>query len=434
MVDKLILKQILQKSREEIEEYKIVHREIQTDGFNCCIFVGVRRAGKSFVLYEKIQQMLSQGYNWNEILYLNFEDERLGTLEINDMETILECHMEMGGVAKPALFFDEIQNIEGWEKFARRISDSKYMVWITGSNAKMLSKEMMSTLGGRYLPIEIYPFSFAEYLHWADIPYDQKSMLSTGARVKLKQAYEEYFNWGGLPESLGLPVKRNYISSVYQKIYLGDICTRNRISNPNLLRLLIKKIAEGVKQPISYTRLAQVLSSAGGKITVPTTSSYISYSEDAWLLLRVHNISSSFSEKETNCKYYFVDNGILSILLVNPATTLLENLVALQLFRIYGHDSENERVFFYNSNVEVDFYIPEDELAIQVSYSISKENDTWEREAGALKKLPKALACKRRIILTFDEEKIIQDEYGKIEVIPCWKWMLGIEAKIYAIQ
>ena len=427
MVDKLILKQILQNSREEIEQYKIIHRDIQTDGFNCYIFVGVRRAGKSFLLYEKIQQMLSEGHTWDEILYLNFEDERLGSLDVNDMDSILECHMEMGGVAKPALFLDEIQNIDGWEKFARRVADSKYMVWITGSNAKMLSKEMMSTLGGRYLPIEIYPFSFAEYLRWAGIPYDEKSLLGTSARVNLKKAYEEYFKWGGLPESLGLSVKRNYISSVYQKIYLGDICTRNKISNPNLLRLLIKKIAEGVKQPVSYTRLAQVLSSVGGKISVPTTSSYICYSEDAWLLLRLHNISSSFSEKETNCKYYFVDNGILSILLVDPATTVMENLYALQLFRIYGHDQDNERVYFYSSNVEVDFYVPEDELAIQVSYSISRDIDTWEREVGALQKLPKALACKRRIILTYDEQQIIEDEYGKIEVIPCWKWMLGIE-------
>ena len=427
MIDKLILKQILQNSREEIEQYKIIHRDIQTDGFNCYIFVGVRRAGKSFLLYEKIQQMLSEGHTWDEILYLNFEDERLGSLDINDMDSILECHMEMGGVAKPALFLDEIQNIDGWEKFARRVSDSKYMVWITGSNAKMLSKEMMSTLGGRYIPIEIYPFSFAEYLRWAGIPYDEKSLLSTSARVNVKKAYEEYFKWGGLPESLGLSVKRNYISSVYQKIYLGDICTRNKISNPNLLRLLIKKIAEGVKQPVSYTRLSQVLSSVGGKITVPTTSSYICYSEDAWLLLRVHNISSSFSEKETNCKYYFVDNGILSILLVDPATTLMENLVALQLFRIYGHDQDNERVYFYNSNVEVDFYVPEDKLAIQVSYSISGDIDTREREVGALQKLPKALPCKRRIILTYDEQQIIEDEYGKIEVIPCWKWILGIE-------
>lgn len=426
MVDKIVLKQIIQNSREEIEQFKIVHRDVQTDDFNCCIFVGVRRAGKSFVLYEKIQQMLGEGQSWNEILYMNFEDDRLDGLDLNDLDTILECHMEMGGASKPALFLDEVQNIDGWEKFARRVADSKYMVWITGSNAKMLSKEMMKALGGRYIPIEVYPFSFAEYLRWADISFDEQSLLSTRNRVKLKQAYDVYFKWGGLPESLGLPVKRNYISSVYQKIYLGDICARNKISNPNLLRLLVKKMAEGVKQPVSYSRLAQVLSSVGGKITVPTTSSYIGYSEDAWLNLRLHNIASAFSEKETNCKYYFVDNGILSILLIDPDTTLLENLVALQLFRIYGHDPDNERVFFYNSNVEVDFYVPEDELAIQVSFSISKDKDAWDREVGALKKLPKVLSCRRRIILTYDEAQTIEDEYGTIEVIPCWKWLLGI--------
>ena len=104
----------------------------------------------------------------------------------------------------------------------------------------------------------------------------------------------------------------------------------------------------------------------------------------------------------------------------------MENLVALQLFRIYGHDSDNERVFFYNDNVEVDFYIPDDELAIQVSFSISKDKETWDREVGALQKLPKILSCKRRLILTYDEEQTIEDEYGAIEVIPCWKWLLGI--------
>ena len=145
------------------------------------------------------------------------------------------------------------------------------------------------------------------------------------------------------------------------------------------------------------------------------------------MLLRLHNISSSFSEKETNCKYYFVDNGILSILLVDPVTTLLENLVALQLFHIYGHDPDNERVYFYNSKVEVDFYIPDDELAIQVCHSIFHDQDTWEREVGALQKLPKAKPCKRRIIITYDEQQTIEDEYGKIEVIPCWKWLLGIK-------
>lgn len=138
----------------------------------------------------------------------------------------------------------------------------------------------------------------------------------------------------------------------------------------------------------------------------------------------MHNISAALAERETNSKYYFIDNGLLSLLLVDPTTTLLENLVALSLFRKYGNGKDNERVFFYNQNVEVDFYVPDDELAIQVSCSIEGSDATEKREVEALQKLPKALSCKRRIIITYDEERTIEDKYGMIEVIPCWKWLI----------
>lgn len=426
MTNKSLIKQILLDNRREIENYRIVHRSIDTDSFSCLVFVGVRRAGKSFVLYEKMQQLLREGHSWNDMLYLNFEDERLERFDSSDFNSILESHIEIGGSEKPMLFLDEIHNIVGWEKFARRLADAKYMVWITGSNAKMLSKEIMTTLGGRFLPIEVYPFSFQEHLRARNVSADEKNMLSTVGKSKVMREYSEYMEWGGLPESTDLNIKRNYLSSVFQKIYLSDICARNKISNPNVLRLLVKKIAESVKQPTSYSRITKVLSSAGNKISIPTTCSYIGYCEEAWLLQRIHNISAAFSERETNCKYYFVDNGLLSLMLIDPATSLLENAVAQSLFRKYGHDGDNERVFFYNHNVEVDFYIPDDELAIQVSYSISESEGSFSREVDALRKLPKALDCKRRIIITYDEESSIADEYGLIEVIPCWKWLMQI--------
>ena len=424
MISKDLLKQILLDNRREIERYNIVHRDIVAEGFNCYVFVGVRRAGKSYVLYEKMQQLLREGHGWEEMLYLSFEDERLVGFASEDFNAILECHIEMTGNDNPMLFFDEIHNIDGWEKFARRMADSKKTVWITGSNAKMLSKEIMTTLGGRYIPIEVYPFSFREYLRSRGIPYDEPTLMSTTGKSLFMREYAEYINWGGLPESVNLNVKRSYLSSVYQKIYLGDICARNNISNPNLLRLMIKKMAESVKQPLSYSRVTKILSSVGGKITIPTTSSYIEYCEDAWLLLRLHNINAAFAERETNSKYYFIDNGLLSLLLTDPTTTLLENIVAVSLFRKYGNSNDGERVFFYKQNVEVDFYIPDDELAIQVSYSIEESDMTEKREVEALKKLPKALSCKRRLIITYDEEKTIEDEYGVIEVIPCWKWLI----------
>ena len=425
MISKNLLKQILLDNRREIERYNMVHRDIVAEGFNCYVFVGVRRAGKSYVLYEKMQQLLREGHGWEEMLYLSFEDERLEGFASEDFNAILECHIEMTGNDNPMLFFDEIHNIDGWEKFARRMADSKKTVWITGSNAKMLSKEIMTTLGGRYIPIEVYPFSFREYLRSRGIPYDEPTLMSTTGKSLFMREYAEYINWGGLPESVNLNVKRSYLSSVYQKIYLGDICARNNISNPNLLRLMIKKMAESVKQPLSYSRVTKILSSVGGKITIPTTSSYIEYCEDAWLLLRLHNINAAFAKRETNSKYYFIDNGLLSLLLTDPTTTLLENIVAVSLFRKYGNSNDGERVFFYKQNVEVDFYIPDDELAIQVSYSIEESDMTEKREVEALKKLPKALSCKRRLIITYDEEKTIEDEYGVIEVIPCWKWLIS---------
>lgn len=421
-ISRSILKQVLLDNQKDIEKYNILYRDFDLDSFPLQVFVGVRRSGKSFLLFQKMRMMLNTGYGWEDMLYLDFEDTRLDNFTKEDFNLILECHQEMYG-KRPMLFLDEIQNIDGWEKFARNLADKKYSVFITGSNAKMLSREIMSELGGRYLPVEVYPLSFKEFLNHTNVAYDEQALTATETKALFMRAYQEYVTWGGLPESVNLPVKRHYLSSVFQKIYLGDIVQRNKISNPKQLQLMTKKLAESVKQPISYNRLSKILSSVAGRISVPTVSSYINNSEDAWLLLRLRNIASAFSEKESVCKYYFIDNGLLSLQLQNAETTLLENLVALSLFRKYGHDMNNERVHFYNSNIKVDFYIPEEELAIQVAYSLNDEQ-AKEREVTALTKLPKVNPCSRRIILTFDEETTFTDQYGTIEVIPCWKWLL----------
>lgn len=423
MINKDILKQVLISNHKDVENYHVMPRLLPDDGFPCRVFVGVRRAGKSFMLYQKMQQMLAEGHGWDEMLYLNFEDDRLAQFEMEDFNLILEAHAEMYD-KRPMLLLDEAQNVEGWERFARRLADAKYYVWITGSNAKMLSTEVMSTLGGRYLSTEVYPFGFQEYLEATGVPHDELSLLGTESRATVVRMWNEYLSWGGLPESVGLTVKRDYLSSTFQKIYLSDIVNRNKVSNSNLLRLLLKKLAESVCQPVSYNRLSHVLSSVSGKITMPTVSKYIEFSESAWLLLRLRNVSASFAEKETSCKYYFIDNGVLNLFLLEGETILLENAVALALFRRYGHDADNERVFFYNDKVEVDFYVPESELAIQVSYSISQSSETFDREIKALKKLPNVLSCKRRIVLTNDESGSVEDDFGTIEIIPVWKWLL----------
>lgn len=424
MINKTILKQILASNQKDVEQYRIVPRELPSDDFPRRVFVGVRRSGKSFMLYQKMQLLLSEGQGWDKMLYLNFEDDRLSGFTAEDFEKILECHAEMYD-QRPMLFLDEVQNIEGWEKFARRMADAKYRVWITGSNAKMLSSEIMTTLGGRYLTTEVYPYSLQEFLKVKEEPFDEHSLLATESRARLLRHWNEYLLWGGLPESVDLPVKRDYLTSTLQKIYLGDIVSRNKISNSNILRLMLKKLAESVKQPISYNRLSNILSSVSGKITMPTVSKYIEHCESAWLLLRLRNVSAPFADKEMSCKYYFVDNGILNLFLFDGETSLLENLAALSLFRKYGHDPDNERVFFYNDKVEVDFYVPEEKLALQVSYSVSQAEATFNREVDALKKLPKTLPCERRVILTYDESDIISDEFGSIEIMPLWKWLLN---------
>lgn len=421
-ISRNILRQVLLDNQKDVEQYTVFHRQYDLDSFPLQVFVGVRRSGKSFLLFQKMHQMLDDGHSWADMLYLDFEDTRLEGFTADDFNLILECHQEMYG-RRPMLFFDEMQNIEGWQKFARNLADKKYSVFITGSNAKMLSKEIMAALGGRYLPVEVYPFSFQEYLSYVQIPYDELSLTATESKGRFMSAYREYFRWGGLPESIHLPVKRGYLSSVYQKIYLGDIIQRNGISNPRLLQLMLKKMAESVGQPVSYNRISKILSSVSGKISVPTVSSYVGFSEDAWLLLRLRNISSAFAEKESVCKYYFIDNGLLSLQLMDCDTLLLENMVALSLFRRYGHDDDNERVFFYHSNIEVDFYVPEDELAVQVSYSLA-DHDTLHRETEALGKLPQVHPCRRRVIITYDEERTLKDQFGTIEVIPAWKWLM----------
>ena len=421
-MDKQILKQILRDNQQEVERYVVEPRDLKLDDFPCRVLVGVRRAGKSYMLYHVIQQLLAQGHKWDEMLYLSFEDERLENFDTDDFNRLLECHQEMYG-KRPMLFLDEIQNIDSWHKFARRMADSQYTIFITGSNAKMLSGEINTTLGGRFLIAEVYPYSFKEFLAVHQVPTAELDILSTEGRAKIIRCFDDYLHDGGLPAAALLPAKRNYLSSVYQKIYMGDIIARNKITNVSGIRVLVRKMAESVCRPISYNRINNLLSSVGGKLSLATTIKYVEYCEDAWLLLRLRNYSSALADKESNCKYYFIDTGILGLFLIDKDAMQLENLVALQLFRIYGHDPENERVFFYNDSFEVDFYVPEAELAIQVSYSLHDE-DTRKRETEALQKLPRRLTCNRRIILTYDEEETITDQHGTIEVIPVWKWLL----------
>lgn len=419
-MDKNILKTVILDNQHEVPGYKIIPRKFVFEEFANYVFVGIRRAGKSFLLYQRMQQLLSQGVKWDEMLYVNFEDERLTGIKAEDLNLLLEVHLEMYG-KKPMLFLDEIQNVYGWEKFARRMADTKHRVYITGSNAKMLSNEIQTTLGGRYFPIDVYPYSFLEFLQAKDINLSTDYANSTEGKALIQRNFNDYFNFGGFPEGAAYNVKRDYLTSVYQKIYLGDIASRHSVDNTFALRIMFKKLAESIKQPLSFTRISNIISSTGAKIGTQTVINYIEYAKDAWLIHSVKNIAGKLVDKESSPKYYFTDNGILNLFLLDGKTSLLENLVAINLIRKYG---KTDAVYFYNKNIEVDFYLPDTYCAIQVCYDLDNSDGTFDREVKALLKLSEVLECRQLLIITRDNERTLNINGRKIDVIPVWKWLM----------
>lgn len=338
------------------------------------------------MMYQDAQNMIkSPGLTQENILYINFEDERLSDISSDSLGEILDAYFELYPEKKPLIYLDEIQVVYGWEKFARRLADSKYRVMITGSNAKMLSSEIATTLGGRYIPKEVFPFSFREYLEYKGIELDRNWIYDQGACSQISNTFDHYFTNGGLAESFNLEDKREYLNSLCQKILLGDIVERNKVRNARAFRLLTRKLADSVMQPSSLSRLKHIIDSSGDSISLPILKDYLEYLEESYLFFSIPNMSSSISEQSTIRKRYIVDNGLLNLFLFSGETKLLENIVACKLIRKYRNTPEETLVYYYNKNVEIDFCIPSAKMAIQVSYSLG-DDATYRRETGALEK------------------------------------------------
>ena len=363
-MDKRIAKLLIAENQRMIQNVEMVKRNISFESHSNYVLVGLRRAGKSYLLYQRAQEMIAQGHLPEEILYFNFEDDRLENLQLSDLDAIKQAYEEMYG-HQPIFMLDEIQIIDGWEKFARRLADQKYRVYITGSNAKMLSSEISTTLGGRYMVQPVFPFSFQEYLtaqHFS-LPAQWEYLQNSD----LKRAFLEYFHIGGLPELVIVDnqFKREWLGNLYNKIYFGDLITRYGIRNPLAMKTLIRKLSESVKQPQSYNRLANLVSTVAGKVKQETIVDYLRYIKDTCLIFSIENICAKLQDRMSNQKYYFIDNVFLSLFLFDPEASLLENLVAIHLHEKYGED-----LFYYYDNVEVDFCLFEHQCAFQVSYSI----------------------------------------------------------------
>ena len=419
-ITKETFRTLIHEGQEEIRDVELYNRPFDFEENGRYVLVGVRQAGKSYMLYKRARQMMEAGYQLEDMVYINFDDERLMGMKADELDLILQAYQSVYNHV-PVLFFDEIQNVEGWEHFARRLANKKYHVYITGSNAKMQSRDIQTVLGGRFFDALIYPYTFSEYLEAKEIILEKEWQYGS-QRAVVQQFFADYMKWGGFPELLLFRNKRNWLNGLYEKILLGDIIQRNKVKNEMALRLTMKRLAENVMQPISYNRVANLIRSTGTNIAVSSVSDYVHYAQKACMLFSLENYASKFVEKETVKKHYFVDNGLLSIFLFNGDTAQLENLCAIHLRKRYG-----EELCYYNKNVEVDFLIAEEGYAIQASYSIYGEGmqDTFERETKALKQLDTFLSLKRMVIVTNDEEGTVPLENGKqIEVIPAWKWLL----------
>ncbi len=408
--------QIILERQDWIQNIDIIPREIEFETRMNYVFTGLRRAGKSFVLYQIMQQVFKK-IGVEHFLMINFEDERLIGVQVGDLQYILEAYREMYDY-KPILFLDEIQNVEHWQKYVRRLADEGYQVFVTGSNAEMLSSEVASTLGGRFINKEILPLSFNEFLLFHGFSVKKTSKLSR-ERFEIIKRYEEYIKFGGFPELTKVNSKRDFLSSVYQKLFYGDLIARYGISNVNVLNLLVKKLAESVNNETSVNRIKNLIKATGLTVGNNTIFEYIRHLESSYLIASISNYYSKFVERESNKKYYFMDTGILNLFLMNHESKLLENQVYVELRR------RKHEVFFLKRNIEVDFFVPDENLLIQVSYTID-DPDTRKREIRSLQKAMKEFDIHEATIITHGESHTIDIAEGKISVVPAWQWLLGI--------
>ncbi len=389
--------------------------------------IGVRRCGKTSILYNMINK-LSSNIDKTKILYLNFEDERLD-LEVDELDLILQSFSELypeQNLNKCYFFFDEIQNIVGWEKFIRRVYDSiSKNIFITGSNSKLLSSEIATSLRGRTLSYEVYPLSFVEYLSFKGIKVD---LYSSKSLAYIKNAQEIFLKDGAMPETLFLEEQyRNQTLQEYFNVLLYmDLAERYNITNTVALKFFLKRIIASSTKQISINKIYNELKSAGIKIGKNTLYNFLDYVQNIYLALTLHRYDKSLVNKELGeRKIYTIDIGL------NNATEFrfsdnigksLENAVFLELKRNYSE------IFYYREKEgECDFIVNEKNSitqAIQVTYEMSDE-DTKNREIKGLVGACKKFNLNHGMIITYDTEEEIIENNITIKLVPFYKWVIN---------
>ncbi len=381
------------------------------------VVIGVRRSGKSTICHKVLSERNI------EYAYINFDDDRLANINVEDLNNILSCIYQIYGINIKYIFLDEIQNVDGWHLFVNRLLRNNMHIFITGSNAKLLSGELATHLTGRYNEIHLFPFSFAEYCIFNKI--DMHS-ITTKADANRKRAFMEYINIGGFPEMQTLRNKRGYVQSLIEAIVTKDIQKRFNIRNVDALRKTTHHLINKACQEVNYKQIAKLLG-----LTDNTTKKYVDYLRQAFLIQILAKYSYKSKERIRNTKAYIVDSGLQN----NRENSFapenigwrLENVVYIELLRRCANNFLD--IYYYKSNPrakEVDFVICNQNKAIkliQVAYDIDNEK-TFNRETNALINASIELNCDNLYLIAFSSTQNFELHGKTIHIVSVIEWLL----------
>lgn len=409
------------------------HLRVEPVPGKATVCIGVRRSGKSTYLFQIIQRLLDEGISRQNILYLNFFDDRLHTLRKAGLGLITEAYYSLYPEKKHSetvyCFFDEIQATDEWEPFIDRLMRTeKCQVYLTGSSSRMLSKEIATQMRGRALAWEIFPFSFREFLDYKGI--DSSAPLSTKRRLIVQKAFTEFWDTGGFPEVADLDrrLRIKIHQEYFRTVLFRDLVERHDVAHPRAVTDLAHRLIDNTASLYSINSLTGYLKSLGHKAPKSAVSDYMTWFEDAYFLFTVRIIDASLARSKTNPKkIYCVDHALVtsvsSGILINSGH-LLENLVYTALRRV------SPEIYYCKTKggQEVDFiaHMPDHtRLPVQVCESLQDTN-TRKREINALSAAMAELELKSGKIVTRNEEEEIETDSGKIVIVPVWRFLLDL--------
>lgn len=430
MIRKELLKELIVAFQESIPA-KLFSRAVvpPTDTDKIIALRGVRRCGKSSLLQLCVNQLIESGIARDQILFLNFDDERL-QFELADFDLIIQSYQELFPtipLTNTYIFFDEVQLNKGWEQFVRRVYDQHTKhIYLTGSNSKMLSSEIATSLRGRTLQYEVLPLSFSEFCNFRQL---ESNVYSTVNKPKLIAAFTEYLHFGGFPEVVLM--HHEHYDRILQEYYFvmlyKDLVERYELKNTAAIKYFIHRLLVNITKPTSINKLYNELKSLGIAVSKNTLYELAEYLEAIYFFMPIQKYEPSLvKQTSSDKKYYCIDNGLrksLSRTTHEDNGILLENKVYLWL---RAQCDMNKAIYYYKGAKECDFVVTNGtitEQLIQVSWDIS-EKETYDREIAGLLEASNKLNCKNLTIITSDFEQQLAVNDLKIDVIPAWKLML----------